>query len=240
MALRLNQDIDDTVKQYFKLLKKYKPLSKVDEQRLLYNYKYKQDLSARDTLIVSNLKYTCSLANKYRGNGVSFADLISEANSGLITAIEKYDFKRDVKLITYARFWVQQKIQIAVNKHKQMPTDELNEAIGQTDINVDYETVDDVYTPSNLTSDEESFLNEEDNRTTLLHLIECIGKKDRIILTHYFGLNGAKEMTMEEIGAKLHITRERVRQRIERALTNMRIQAVTQGIEWNNQKIAEN
>ena len=41
MALRLNQDIDDTVRQYFKLLKKYKPLSKVDEQRLLYNYKYK-------------------------------------------------------------------------------------------------------------------------------------------------------------------------------------------------------
>ena len=240
MALRLNQDIDDTVRQYFKLLKKYKPLSKVDEQRLLYNYKYKNDLDARDTLIVSNLKYTCSLANKYRGNGVSFADLISEANSGLITAIEKYDFKRDVKLITYARFWVQQKIQVAVNKHKQMPMDELNEGASQTDANVDYEIGNDAYNQSDFTGDEETFLNEEDNRTTLLHLIECIGKKDRVILTHYFGLNGAKEMTMEEIGGKLHITKERVRQRIERALTNMRIQAVTQGIEWNNQKIAEN
>ena len=56
------------------------------------------NLSSRNKLINSNLKYACSLANSYRGRGVDFSELISEANSGLIESIDRFDTKQNVKL----------------------------------------------------------------------------------------------------------------------------------------------
>ena len=177
MGLKQYQDIDETVRHYFRLLKKYKPLKKDEEQMLLRRYKKYNDIEARNRVIVSNLKYTCSIANQYRGTGIPFSDLISEANNGLIAAIDKYDFSRNVKLITYARWWVQQKIQIAVNKHKQMPTDELpldNESLdGATDerSGVDY----------SLFLYDSDFVDDLDNDSTAQELLGCLDEKDRDI-----------------------------------------------------------
>ena len=67
-------DIDDTVKHYFNLIEKSKPLSKEQEHKLLLDYRKNKNIAARNKLIVANLKFACSIASTYRGRGVCFGD----------------------------------------------------------------------------------------------------------------------------------------------------------------------
>ena len=108
-------EIDDGMKKYFKSLKHFKTLRKDEEHKLIEAYQKRKDNSARNKLIESNLKYTCKLANKYRGYGVSFDELIAEANDGLIEAIDNFDLSQDVKLITYSKWKSIQKMEKAIN-----------------------------------------------------------------------------------------------------------------------------
>ena len=59
-------DIDECIENYFKNLKKFKPLKKEEERKLIEAYKLRNDISARNKLIEHNLKYACQLANTYR------------------------------------------------------------------------------------------------------------------------------------------------------------------------------
>lgn len=66
--------------------------------------------TARDRLVTSNLRLAISLAHKYRYSGLPLADLIQEANIGLMRAAERYDFRRGFKFSTYATWWIRQGI----------------------------------------------------------------------------------------------------------------------------------
>jgi RNA polymerase sigma-32 factor len=84
MANVSNLEIDSAVKQYYDSLSTFKSLTKDEEHELLKEYRYHNNLNARNKLITSNLRYACKLANAYRNRGVSYSELISEANDGLI------------------------------------------------------------------------------------------------------------------------------------------------------------
>jgi len=71
--------------------------------------------TARETLILSNLRLVVSVAKKYRGCGLPFLDLIQEGNVGLIRAVEKSDWRRGHKFSTYATWWVRQSITRALS-----------------------------------------------------------------------------------------------------------------------------
>jgi len=71
----------------------------------------KGDLEAKDLLINSNLRLVVSVARKYQGQGLSFADLVQEGMLGLIRAAEKFDYRKGYRFSTYATIWIRQALQ---------------------------------------------------------------------------------------------------------------------------------
>lgn len=68
------------------------------------------DLKARDAVVQSNLRFVVTIAKQWQGRGVPLMDLISEGNSGLLYAVEKFDINRGTPFISYAVHWIKQYI----------------------------------------------------------------------------------------------------------------------------------
>jgi RNA polymerase primary sigma factor len=72
---------------------------------------------ARRELAEGNLRLVVSIAKRYRGRGLSFADLIQEGNRGLMRAVDKYEHQKGFKFGTYATWWIRQGITRALADH---------------------------------------------------------------------------------------------------------------------------
>ncbi len=78
---------------------------------------YAQYEQAKRDLSGGNLRLVVSIAKKYRNRGLSFLDIIQEGNTGLMRAVDKYEYRRGYKFSTYATWWIRQAITRAIADH---------------------------------------------------------------------------------------------------------------------------
>ncbi|MFQ5805898.1 MAG: RNA polymerase sigma factor RpoD [Phycisphaerae bacterium] len=86
---------------------------RVDEAQKVFG-EYEE---AKRRLAGGNLRLVVSIAKKYRNRGLSFLDIIQEGNTGLMRAVDKYEYRRGYKFSTYATWWIRQAITRAIADH---------------------------------------------------------------------------------------------------------------------------
>jgi RNA polymerase primary sigma factor len=80
----------------------------------IMNQRFTEYERAKRELSGGNLRLVVSIAKKYRNRGLSFLDLIQEGNTGLMRAVDKYEYRRGYKFSTYATWWIRQAITRAI------------------------------------------------------------------------------------------------------------------------------
>ena len=100
---------------YLKEIKKIEPLSPQEEVALAQQAKT-GDTEAFQKLVTHNLRFVVAMAKKFQGQGVPFEDLINEGNLGLIRAVNTFDETRGFKFISYAVWWITQRMRTAIQK----------------------------------------------------------------------------------------------------------------------------
>ncbi|QJE73921.1 RNA polymerase factor sigma-32 [Aerophototrophica crusticola] len=82
-----------------------------EEQQLAEAWLERQDRRAFDMLVKSHMRLAVKIASKYARSGLPVADLISEANIGLVKAVQRFDPTRGFRLATYALWWIRAEVQ---------------------------------------------------------------------------------------------------------------------------------
>ncbi|MCM1324749.1 MAG: RNA polymerase factor sigma-32 [Acetobacter sp.] len=91
---------------YMEQIKRFPVLTEEEEKQLIYEFQTKGDLVSAQKLITSHLRLAAKIALTYRRYGLPMADVISEANIGLMQAVKKFDMDKKVRLATYAMWWI--------------------------------------------------------------------------------------------------------------------------------------
>ena len=259
---------NDSIAAYWRDIQHFEPLSRQREGQL-FGLARQGDQQAIDELVQANLRFVVRIAKEYNGRGLSFIELISEGNVGLIEAIKRFDETRGFKFITYGVWWIRQAILKAVAEGSKIArppmsqisdlqkvekrTNSLSQQLGRTPT-LDEITADTEMSPErtrnalwassgDLSLDGPAFADEDqphmayiqdkhidlegDLESQLLKetLKRCLGildEREDYIIRCYFGLDNSEDLTLQEIGVHLDLTRERVRQLRDRALAKLR------------------
>jgi RNA polymerase primary sigma factor len=232
------EDNASTLSAYLREIAKLPRLSVEDERELGQCIQQHRDEAALTRLVEANLRFVVSYAKRYRGLGVSFLDLIHEGNLGLIEAAKRFDPSRNVKFITYAVWWVREAMMHALSDQTRAfsfppklfatlrngPEDvSLNEPVGGRSAaggeTPGRELAD--LLPQDQTAVDDEMIHQSD-LDELTSALSDLDGKEREIVRLRFGLEDDEEHTLQEIGDRLHLSRERVRQIESRAKEKLR------------------
>ncbi|RYX96750.1 sigma-70 family RNA polymerase sigma factor [bacterium] len=104
----------NSIQIYMNSIGKRPLLTAIEEVELAKRIK-EGDATAKNFLITSNLRLVVSIAKRYCGLGLPLLDLIQEGNTGLIRAVEKYDYTKGYRFSTYSTWWIRQAITRAIS-----------------------------------------------------------------------------------------------------------------------------
>ena len=113
VELAAEYNLDDPVRMYLKEIGQVRLLT-AEEEIELARQVAEGSKAAKDKLTEANLRLVVSIAKKYSGRGLHILDLIQEGNTGLIRAVDKFDYTKGNKFSTYATWWIRQAITRAI------------------------------------------------------------------------------------------------------------------------------
>lgn len=228
-------DFEKSTAAYFEEIKHNKPLSKKEEKNLWKRFREKNDMAARETLIKANLKFVPTIAKQFKGCGLPFADIIEEGNVGLVTAIDRFDPKKDNKVISYAIWWIRKCILEAIEKRGALDAENIDDFNKKED-SLKEDTGEESNGNGIIIPDKKDFDESAeapmDAKQILEELFEGVPDRERFIVSDYYGLDGVKPKTLDEIGEEFNLTKERVRQLNEKALKKMRSNALLKNLSF--------
>lgn len=111
--LAFEYNLHDPVRAYLKEIGQIKLLTAEEEVELAKRIS-EGDQNAKNKLTEANLRLVVSIAKKFTGRGLDFLDVIQEGNTGLIRAVDKFDWRKENKFSTYATWWIRQAITRAI------------------------------------------------------------------------------------------------------------------------------
>ncbi len=110
MSVPNEQSSSASLSMYLSEINHYSLLTVVEEQKLARQFS-KGDLQAGHKLVTANLRFVVKVAYEYRSYGIKMSDLIQEGNIGLMKAVQKFDADKQIRLISYAVWWIRAYIQ---------------------------------------------------------------------------------------------------------------------------------
>ncbi|MDR1636042.1 MAG: RNA polymerase sigma factor RpoD/SigA [Treponema sp.] len=260
----------DILRSYFQQVKKM-PLLSFEEVLELSKRIQNGDNAARQRLIEANLRLVVKIARLYTYCGAPLLDLIQEGNLGLIRAVEKYDYTKNIRFSSYACWWIRQAIcRFMSNKQRvihlphrkevlirkvQKSRQSLSQSLMRqptveeisADLHVSTKEVKNIMTISNATlslemdtgydktgaltdihedytyNPEKTFMR-KNSRDATLRVLNQLKDKEKRILMYRYQFNGER-YTLKNIGEKMGVSAETVRQIEIRALKKMRTHA---------------
>jgi RNA polymerase primary sigma factor len=235
MLLRVARRDEDsgTLSAYLREIAKLPRLS-VDEERALgARIHDAHDDDAVGRLVEANLRFVVAYAKRYRGHGVSFLDLIHQGNLGLIEAARRFDPSRNVKFITYAVWWVREAMMHVLSDQVRAVSfpPKLFPSLGYScdDVSLS-EPVDrsdaggrqlSELLPLDQSPVEEDLMRRADARQ-LTRALRDLNRKERAVVRLRYGLADDEPRTLQQVGDRLHLSRERVRQIEAIAMSKLR------------------
>lgn len=198
-----------SIKIYFNEINKYPILSREEENHYFKVYQETEDVRVKEKIkekiVQANLRFVITVAKQFQNQGLTFEDLISEGNIGLVKSVDKFELDKGFKFISYAVWWIRQNImesiamngrmmRLPINKHnsilrfnkiyktleqslERVPTlAEINEIEGEFDNDI-FE----FYSVSHISLDATFNTGDDDNSNTLLDTLpneEDYHKKD--------------------------------------------------------------
>jgi len=165
----------------------------------------------RDRLIRCNMRLVVNYAKKHAGPADNLWELISDGNMSLIRAVEKFDYGRGNKFSTYAS-WA-----IMKNFARSIPDEKTRRERFMTG----HEDIFDAR--ADIRSDEQEQLTQAEQANRKVNrLLDILEPREREILRMRAGLDNEENLTLEEIGKRMGITKERVRQLNVRIMKKLR------------------
>lgn len=196
------------------------PLSTEDEQKVMQRIS-EGDQTAREPLIVHNLRLVVYIAKKFENTNINIEDLISIGTIGLIKAVNTFSPDRKIKFATYASRCIENEILMFLRKASQKK----NEISIEEPLNTDYDG-NELLLCDVLGSDADIInrdIEQELERDLLLDAVSKLNTREAMIMELRFGLNGNTEHTQKQVADLLGISQSyisRLEKKIIRRLKN--------------------